>query len=60
MKQAKRKFRIEDNVTGEGLVLIDETDTVVRVDDKASYLAELAFSLGADEVAHNQTWRGIR
>lgn len=56
MPSKKRVFRIEQNVSDAGgspLVLIDDTDTVVRTGDRPGVLADIAFdTLGADEVWH--------
>jgi hypothetical protein len=56
MPSKKRVFRIEQNTNDPGgvpLILIDDTDTVVRTGDRAGVLADIAFdTLGADEVWH--------
>lgn len=62
LKREKRKFRIDDNAAGDErfpFVLIDETDTIVRVGTKPSTLAALGFDLGADEVEHAYHYAGI-
>lgn len=56
MPSKKRVFKIETNVSDPGgspLVLIDDSDEVVRTGDRAAVLADIAFdTLGADEVWH--------
>jgi hypothetical protein len=56
MKRSKRVFRVEDNPRNRGnepLVLIDDTDTVVRVHDTPRVLIDIALeTLGADVVIH--------
>ncbi len=57
----KRQFHITDNAADRGgspLILIDDTDTVVRIGDRPQVLAEIALcELGADEVIHeDQRW----
>jgi len=57
----KRVFRVEQNSRdrgGEPLVLLDETDTVIRVGQSVRVLIDLALEeLGADTVIHaNERW----
>jgi hypothetical protein len=54
----KRQFRIIDNMADTGgipLVLVDDTDTVIRTGDSPRVLADTAFTLGADEVRHDES-----
>ncbi len=58
MKRDKRVFRVADNVVDEDerypYVLIDETDTVIRLGQRISELVDEAFDRGADEVKHEE------
>ena len=56
-----RVYRIEQNTRDRGsepLVLLDETDTVIRVGQSVRVLIDIALEeLGADQVIHaNERW----
>jgi len=50
----RRVLRIDHNAAGEGLVLLDDTDTVLATHESPFFLSDLAFDqLGATDVRHD-------